>query len=189
MQSTTRLLIALVAYGVSIFPAVAQEKRPVIDPPELVTMREEHLRSMQQAAVPVLTAYTRQLDAQKFKFTQQGNLEAVQAVEDELKGITKQLEDAKTAAGRTGATLQLTILSASYGSPDKKQVVDITRNLRDALRSGTPTIKLDSDKGAAGIDPAPYKPKQTTVTYAINGERKQKTFGEGHELNFKDDLR
>ena len=182
-----RLILTLIAYSASALLAFAQNAPP-IDPPELATMREEHLRSIQRVAIPVLSAYARQLESQKSVFTRQGKLDAALAVDNELKEVTKQLQAANAASARTGATMQLTILSASYGSPAKKRVADITKNIRKVFESGTPTIKLNTDDGAAGVDPAPYTPKETTITYTINGQRKQKTFPEGRNLNFKEDL-
>jgi hypothetical protein len=182
-----RLALTVIACTASIFAAFAQNASP-IDPPELVTMREEHLRSMQRVAIPILTAYARQLESQKSIYTRQGKLDAALAVDNELKEVSKQLQAANNAAARTGATMQLTILSASYGSPTKKRFTDTTKNLRKVFESGTPTIKLNTDEGAAGVDPAPFTPKETTITYTINGQRKQKTFPEGYKLTFKDDL-
>ena len=182
-----RFALALFAYSASALLAFAQNTPP-INPPELATIREEHLRSMQRVAIPVLSAYARQLESQKSVFTRQGKLNAALAVDNELKEVTQQLQAANAASARTGATMQLTILSASYGSPAKKRVADITKNIRKALEAGTPTIKLTTADGAAGVDPAPFTLKETTITYTINGQRKQKTFPEGHKLNFKEEL-
>ena len=180
------ILPIIICGALSVF-AVAQTKAQ-IDPPELAAMREEHLRALQRVAIPVLGAYLRQLESQKSVFTRQGKLDAALAVDNEFKEVSKQLQAANDASARTGSTLKLTILSASYGAPAKKRVADITKNIRKALESGASIIKLNTEEGAAGVDPAPFTPKETTITYTINGQRKQKTFKEGHNLNFKDDL-
>jgi hypothetical protein len=82
----------------------------------------------------------------------------------------------------------LVIVSASYGSAATHHSIDTTRILRKALRSGAATIKLNTAEGAGGVDPARTKPKETTIVYTVNGERKQKTFPESKVLNFKEDL-
>lgn len=182
-----KLLLALVAYSAIGMVSLAQDKFS-LDPPELVKLREEHLRSMHRVAVPVLTTYVRALESQKQLFTRQGKLDAALSVDNELKDVAKQLETANSASARTGATMQLAIVSATYGSHEKKRITDITKNLRKAFESGEASIKLNTDKGAAGVDPAPFAPKATVVVYTINGQRKEKTFPEGRTLNFKDDL-
>jgi hypothetical protein len=143
---------------------------------------------MQRVSIPLLTTYARQLETQKLAFTRQGKLDEAIAVDKEIKEVTKQLEAANAAVARSGAKLQLLILSASYGDQKKKRSIDTTKNLRKALEAGQAGIKLNTTDGAAGVDPAPFAPKETIITYSINGQRKQKTFREGHSLNFKDDL-
>lgn len=180
-------LITIIAYGATALLAIAQDK-PLVDPPELAAMRQEHLRAMQRVSIPALSAYARQLDAQKAAFSRQGKLEAAIAVDNELKEITKQLQAANGAVAQTGASLQLTIVQAMYGHAPSKRFLNITTNLRKAMDSGAASIKLNDDEAGGKKDPAPYAPKDTTITYTINGERKQKTFPEGYNLNFKEDL-
>jgi len=182
-----RLALIFVAGAASTLLAIAQDKPPM-DPPELIALREEHLRSMQRAAMPVLSAYVHALEAQKLAFTRQGKLEEATAVDKEVTEITKQLQVATDFSSRTGAIMELTIVYATYGAPARRLVTDITKNLRKALGAGATAIRLDTTEGAAGVDPAPRTRKETTITYTINGQRKQKTFPEGKILNFKEDL-
>jgi len=103
--------------------------------------------------------------------------------------VQKELEAATNAATRNNtAALQMTILSAQYGDHDKRKTANVTEKLRKAMRDGQTTITLNTTDAASGSDPAPFTKKETVITYTINGQRKQKTFSEGHNLNFKDDL-
>ena len=182
-----KLAISFVVYIASALFSLAQAPRPV-DPPELATMREENARALLRASVPILDAYLRQLDAQKSVFARQGKLDAVLAVDNEIKEVTKQRQAANANTTRTGATQKLAIVSAAYGSAAKKKFSDITKNLRKAMESGATVIKLNTEEGAAGVDPVPSNPKETRIVYTINGERKEKTFKEGYNFNFADDL-
>ena len=67
-------------------------------------------------------------------------------------------------------------------------MADVTKNVRKAYESGVPSMKLNTEEAAAGVDPAPATPKRTIITYMINGQRKQKAFPEGTRLDFKADL-
>ncbi len=182
-----KLILHFLVLAISGLTAIAQNAPPV-DPPELVSAREEHLRAMQRAAIPVLSAYARQLESLKASFTREGKLDAALAVDNELKEVNKEAQAADNAAARTGAALPLTILSAVYGAPAKKHVMDVTKTLRKALESGNEGIKLSTSEAGAGVDPAPMTPKETKIIYTINGQRKEKTFQEGYKLKFKDDL-
>ncbi|TLD70287.1 hypothetical protein FEM03_13970 [Phragmitibacter flavus] len=176
--------LSFVTFIASALAAFAQP-----DPPELVEIREEHLRSMQRVVIPALNTYKRQLEAQKSAFVRQRKVDAARSVDDELKEIDTQLEVANNAVSRPGLVMQLTILDAEYGDFASKRVLDITKALQKAMESGAPTIKLHRDDAAGGEDPAPLVRKETLITYTINGHRKQRTFDEGHKLNFKYDLR
>ena len=187
MKLMNKPALTAIAYGAMALLTIAQEKPPT-DPPELVAMRGEHLRSMQRVALPVLSAYARQLEAQKGLFSRQGKLEAAIAVDNELKEVAKQLQAANVATAGSGAAMQLAIISAMYGHAPSKRFMDVSRNLRKAMESGATSIKLNDDEAGGKKDPAPYAPKDTTITYTINGQRKQKTFPEGYNLNFKEDL-
>ena len=158
------------------------------DTPDLIAAREEHLRTMQRISIPTLTAYLKTLDRLKFQYTREAKLEAALAVSNEIQSVTQQLETAKKAAERTGATMQFLIVSASYESTDRKRKVDITKNVRKEYEAGKPTLKMNTAEGAANVDPAPFTPKQTTITYMKNGQKKELIVPEGKVLNFKEDL-
>ena len=80
----------------------------------------------------------------------------------------------------------LVIVTALYRSVGSHRTIDVTRVLRKALKSGEATIKLNTASLAGGVDPARRMPKETLITYTINGEQKEKIFLEGEVLNFKD---
>lgn len=181
-------IITILACLSSIPLAIGQDK-PAVAPPELTAMREDHLRSMQRAIVPALIAYGRQLQSQKEFFTRQGKLDAALSVDNELKDIAAQLEAAKAATTKTSASMQLAIVSASYGHAPSNRMVDTTKILRKALESGDLTITLGHKELAGGNDPAPLSPKENTIVYSVNGQRKEKTFPESYKLNFKEDLK
>lgn len=170
----------------SILPSFANAQSS--ESPALVSLREGHLRAMQRVSIPVLAEYVRQLESEKSALTRQGKLDQAQAVEAELGDAANQLRVAKEAVARPGAVLRLTILSGRYGDFATERVVDITKTLREALAARSPGITLHRDGAAKGIDPAPLVAKQTSIVYSINGERKEKVFPEGHNLNFKSDL-
>ncbi|MEZ0387491.1 MAG: hypothetical protein ACAI34_10515 [Verrucomicrobium sp.] len=177
---------AIVFVLLSILPASASAQGS--ESPALVNLREGYLRAMQRASIPVLAEYVRQLESEKSALTRQGKLDQVQAVEAELGDAASQLKVAKEAVARPGAVLRLTILSGRYGDFATGRVVDITKTLREALDARSLGISLHRDGAAKGIDPAPLVAKQTSIVYSINGERKEKVFAEGHNLNFKSDL-
>lgn len=49
-------------------------------------------------------------------------------------------------------------------------------------------MTLEVHGAAKGADPAPGTSKETLITYTVNGQRKEKTFPDGHKLNFTKDL-
>ena len=180
MNRSIKLILVFVA---TITLAAAQSTK-VADPPELVALREQHLRTIHKAVAPHLASYARSLEFQKSQFTRQGKLEAALAVDKELKEIAQQIENARAAAASV-VPIQLTIISAKYGNGNDR-MVDITNHVKTALSTGKSSIDLTST--LAGGDPAPYQRKLTYITYAINGKKKEKTFSEGHRLNFNQDL-
>lgn len=173
------LIFAASANAVAVSPT---------DTPDLIAAREEHLRTMQRLSIPTLTAYLKTLDRLKFQYTREAKLEAALAVSNEIQSVTQQLETAKKAAERSGPVMQLVIVSASYESADRKRKTDITKNVRKHFDAGTPTLKMNTAEGAANVDPAPFVPKQTTIIYMKNGQRKELILPEGKTLNFKEDL-
>jgi hypothetical protein len=84
----------------------------------------------------------------------------------------------------------LVIVNAIYRSVGSQhRTIDVTRVLRKALRSGEATIKLNTAYLADGVDPARRMPKETLITYTIDGgEQKKKTFPDNQVLNFREDL-
>ena len=66
--------------------------------------------------------------------------------------------------------------------------MDITKRLQDALASRETAVTLEVHGAAKGADPAPGTSKETLITYTVNGQRKEKTFPDGHKLNFTKDL-
>jgi len=188
MRPVKSALAATITWIFATAGGTAQEAPP-IDPPEVVQRREEHLREMQRASIPVYQAYLRKLEPLKAQYSREGKYDALTALQNEIKRVQRDLDAATAAATRNNAlTLQFTILSATYGVHDKNKTIDITETLRKALRAGAKQIKLNTQDGAGGKDPAPFAPKATVITYTINGQRKEKTFPEGQMLNFKDDL-
>lgn len=183
------LTIITILACLSSTPLAVGQDKPAVAPPELTTMREEHLRSMQRAIVPALLAYGRQLQLQKEFFKRQGKLDAALSVDKELKEIAAQLEVAKATTTRTDVSMQLAIVSASYGHVPSNRTVDTTKILRKALESGDPGITLGHKDLAGGNDPAPLSPKENTIVYSVNGQRKEKRFPESYKLNFKEDLK
>jgi len=173
----------------SLANAVSQTNKPV-DPMELVQRREELLRNLQRASIPIYEAYLKSLEPLRAQYTRDGKVDAVNALQVEIKRAQDELDKATRAAARSNTvTLAFTILSASYGSHEKHRTVDTAEMLRRALREGKATLKLDNSLCEGGKDPAPFVPKTTIVTYSVDGQRKQKTFKEGYELNFDTDLK
>lgn len=181
-------IIAFTIYVGVALGATAQEKL-VTDPQELVTLREEHVRAMQRQSIPLLTAYVRKLEAQKTNFTRQGNLDGALATDRELKEITKQLQLANAIASGSVATMKLSIVSVIYQDAKTNRSADVTKGVRKFFESGGTKLRLHKDEAPfGGVDPAPGVEKSTVITYFINGQRKEKTFKEGHRLDFKEDL-
>jgi hypothetical protein len=176
-------------YWLAAVSAFAQSTNAV-DPPDLVHRREELLRNLQRASVPIYEAYLKSLEPLKTQYAREGNLGAITALQNEIKRVEDELDKAARAAARGDAVmLGFTILSASFGAHEKHRTIDTTEILREALREGKKTLRLDTKDGAGGKDPAPFVPKETVVTYSFEGERKQKTFKEGYNLNFETDLK
>lgn len=189
-MNRTALKPALFALTTSILIAISPESTAAspTETPDLIAAREEHLRTMQRISIPTLTAYLKTLERLKFQYTREAKLDAALAVSNEIQSVTQQLETAKKAAERTGAAMQLVIVSASYESTDRKRKADITKNVRKEYEAGKPTLKMNTAEGAANVDPAPFVPKQTTITYMKNGQKKEIIIPEGKTLNFKEDL-
>ena len=87
------------------FSAFGQNK-PILDPPELIAKREEHLRAMQRVALPELQAYAMKLNSLKQQFTREGKLEAGVAVDNELGEVNRQIQMAQDAGNATKAVAQ-----------------------------------------------------------------------------------
>jgi hypothetical protein len=183
------LLIGTFLSLLSLASVIGQTNKPV-EPAELVQKREELMRNLQRASIPIYEAYLKSLEPLRAQFTRDGKVDAVNALQVEIKRAQDELDKATRAAARGNTvSLAFTILSATYGSHEKHRTVETTEMLRRALREGKATLKLDNSLCEGGKDPAPFVPKATTVTYTIDGQRKQKTFKEGYELNFDTDLK
>ncbi len=184
----SQLAFAFVLNLFSVLAAFGQEK-PILDPPELITKREDHLRAMQRVTMPELQAYATKLNLLKQQFTREGKLEAGLAVDNELRDVTRQLQTAQDAGNATKAVAQqLTLVSAVYGHLPSKRTVNVERILRQAMTAGQATIKLNNAVLNNDRDPAPYAPKDTVINYVTGGQKKEKTFREGYTLDFKNDL-
>lgn len=154
--------------------------------PELITAREEYLRSMQRVSIPVLTTYLKSLERLKVQYTREAKLEAALGVSNEIQLISAQFETAKKAAA--GGAVGLQIVSASFGEHSQKRTLDVTKVIKEAFLSGKSTVRLDG-REIAKSDPAPSVSKRTKITYIIDGERKEKAFDDRHNLNFREELK
>ena len=165
------------------------EEKPVVDPPELITKREEHLRAMQRVTVPELQAYATKLNMLKQQFAREGKLQVGLAVDNELRDVNQQIQMAQDAGNPTKAVAQqLTLISAVYGHLPSKRTVNVERILRQAMTAGQATIKLNNAVLNNDRDPAPYASKDTVINYISGGQKKERTFHEGYTLDFKNDL-
>lgn len=126
------------------------------------------------------------LDSLLKRVTAAGDLDTAVLVKEERDRVGGTTPAA--AIPQRGAA-RLTIISAEYGSPDRKRVEDVTAGLRKVYAAGTHSVELDGPKIGASGDPAPGVIKQITVVYSSNGKRAQKTFRQGHHLNFETDLK
>jgi hypothetical protein len=142
----------------SIANVIAQANKP-IEPAELAQRREELLRNLQRASIPIYEAYLKSLEPLRAQYTRDGKVDAVNALQAEIKRAQDELDKATraTARGNTVA-LGFTILSATYGSHEKRRTADTTEMLRRALREGKATLKLDNSLCEGGKDPAPFVP-------------------------------
>lgn len=185
----SRYLLTFIVSIVGALSSLAQDV-PLIDPPDLLKLRDEHTRAMQRQAIPLLTAYVRKLESQKIAFTRQGNLVGALATDRELKLVTKQLETANSIASGAVAAMNLSIISVIFGEqgvPGRTR--DVTKGVKKVFESGAASVTLHRDSAAFGkTDPSPGKQKTIVITYMINGLRKERTFKEEHILKFKEDL-
>jgi len=159
-------------------------------PPELATLRQENTRNLQQAALPILQRYLRNLDTLREQLLREGRFDDLTAIQAESKQVQQEIDTAAKAADLSNEHPQdLTILSATYGDLWKPEnPIDVTDQLRKAVASGEAKIRLNNDL-ADHKDPAPGTGKQIRIDYAINGLQKEKVFFEDQTLNPKDDLR
>ena len=181
--------LIVVIYAIATAFAVAQEK-PAAEPPQLVAAREEHLRAMQRASVPLLQAYAAKLNGIKQVLGREGKFEAGVAVDNELREVTRQLEAARTLSDPTRqSSAQLSLVSATYGDLKSKRTVNVEHILKQALAAGKATIRVGNDVLNNDRDPAPYAKMELTITYIIGGAKKEKSFDEKATLDFKNDLK
>ena len=148
------------------------------EPEELTQRRNEHLSAVQRAIAPLNSAYVQKLEAMKTQYTREGKLEVALIIDAELAEVRRQV-----------LSNELALISASYGVIGSSLVADVTETIANAMNSGSPTVRLTAaGPGIFKTDPAPQKKKRTKITYSIKGFIKEKTFPEGYELNFKNDL-
>ena len=183
----TTILVTL-AVVLSQHSQAQDAPRAVSDPPELATKREEYLRAMQRASVPILTNYLRQLEPLKEQFTRGRDLQAALSVDGEITKVKQQLDAANATAqgARSSVNLPTEITSAIWQGPEPTQSKDVTAHLKKLMDSGIASIPVNSKDAAGGADPAPYKRKTLILEYSVNGKVKRKTLGEGDKLNFRD---
>jgi hypothetical protein len=163
-----------------------------VEPPELVAARAEHLRAMNVASVPPLTAYLKKLESWRQFFAQHGNTAGAAAVTAEIDKIKADLADAQSAANPMAVSAnQLVIDHAEYGDFAQKKTMDVTKFFVDAWSAKKETLSLFGHDMLGATDPAPGRAKSFKITYIFNGVKKEKTFKEGSAevLNFKKELR
>ena len=159
------------------------------DPPELLARRADYYRTVSRLQVQPLTAHLRALDPLKQQFRRDGKLEAVVAVDKEIKAVTNKLKAAQAGTSLTTAPpAQVQIESVIFGDPKTNRTKDGTSAVRAAFDSGAATFPLSGREMSTG-DPAPGTKKVAVVTYTVNGKRKEKTFPENTVLDFKRELR
>ena len=181
--------LVVVIYAIATACAVAQEK-PAAEPSQLVAAREEHLRAMQRASVPLLQAYAAKLNGIKQVLGREGKFEAGVAVDNELREVTRQLEAARTLSDPTKqSSAQLSIVSAIYGDAKGKRTVNVEQIVKRAMLAGKATIRVTNEELNNDRDPAPYARKELVISYIIGGAMKEKTFGEKAVVDFKNDLK
>ena len=162
---------------------------PSEDPPELAMKREDHLRNMQRAAIPVLQQYLKTLDFLGQQYSREKKYDALIALQSEIKNVQDQLTAANNAIGlNKSGSVGLAIISAKRGDFDAKRVIDVTDILRKILRSAQPTVRLDHDYLHTADPMDGSHNKKMRIAYSINGVRKEKEWTEGTMINFKDDL-
>ena len=182
-----KVKFSAILYATFAVSAFAQNA-PLVDPPELIARREEHLRAMQRAEEPVLSAYVRTLEGLKAQYIRDSKLSAAVAVDNELNSVKRQLAPATRTVNGVVAPMRLTIVTARFGDPKTSRLVDVTKPIQKALASGEPTMRLEGGALYPGKDPAPFVHKSVTITYIVNGERKEKVFEERAFVNFANDL-
>jgi hypothetical protein len=166
----------------------AATKAPA-DPPELLARRADYYRTISRLQVPPLTTYLRALEPLKQQFRRDGKLDAVVAVDNEIKAVTEKLKAAQSGTNiSTAPPAQIAIESVTYGDPKTKRTKDATEMVRTVFDSGAATITLSGRELRTG-DPAPGTRKVAVITYTVNGKRKEKTFPENTILDFKKELR
>ena len=181
--------VIVVAHAIVTACAAAQEK-PAAEPPQLVAAREEHLRAMQRASVPLLQAYAAKLNRIKQVLGREGKFEAGVAVENELREVTRQLEAARTLSDPTRQpSAQLSIVSATFGDAKGKRTVNVEAIVKQMLAAGKTTFRVGNDVLNNDRDPAPYAKKELTITYIIGGAKKEKSFDEKAAVDLKNDLK
>jgi hypothetical protein len=159
------------------------------DPPELVARRADYYRTISRLQVTPLTTYLRALDPIKQQFRRDGKLDAVVAVDNEIKEVTEKLKAAQSGTNlSTTPPAQIAIESVTYGDPKTKRTKDATEIVRMAFGAGTATFTLNGRELRTG-DPAPGTRKVAIIAYTVNGKRKEKTFPENTILDFKKELR
>lgn len=159
------------------------------EPPELVARRGQLAAALKRAETPLLSDYLRNLKELKLDYGNAGNVTAAFAVDAEIARVKQELHNANNPNARlASAGRELKILSSRYMDLEKQRSVDTTPILRKALETGFPRITLNTRVGAGGQDPAYLAKKQTVIIYEIDGQRKEKTFPEAYDLNFRRDL-
>ena len=183
MKPTILLLLTCSAFSLT---TLGQEAPP----PELLAQREAHLKELQRIRVPVLTNYLRTLESLKQQFAREARTSAAALVDAEIAKTRSELETATELTNKTSdASIQLTIISASFGQPNSKNEIDVTDTIRGAFNTGKKTIRLVKEVIADGKDPAPYKNKVIAIHYTTKGEKKRNEFPSNSTLNFEEHLR
>jgi hypothetical protein len=157
------------------------------DPPELVASREDYVRNLQLATLPVLRKYLHTLDDLKQQFTRENRYDALTAVVNESKVVQDEIDAAnKTADLSFDAPAQPTIISASYGKlSSAHHVVDVTQQVRKAIGDGQGTLKVTTELNG-GIDPAKGSDKEIQIVYMMSGQQKTKVFPEHYTVSAAD---
>ena len=175
-----------------VISAFAQQPPAPLDPPELVTARNEHFKAMQSASIQPLTNYLRKLESWRQFVSKQGRADAVTAIAAEITKAKEDLAAAQAAATASAAVpIQILIEKAEFGDFATKRLMDVTQYIQGPFLAGVASISVAGSDMVGGRDPAPNVHKTLKVTYTVNGKRKDKTFvtSLNSKLDFKKDLK